>query len=138
MGPGDISFQERSGLGAGPRKGEDPACAWPLVGSVVGVSRVPVEHGTGPAWLLAPSQGLSGDCGVARPSPPQAYLPGPQKKKNRNYPAKQAVAVCEHSLLCCLGLFLQGQELKMLLETLSREHEGLFCTLKVPGGRGPH
>ena len=81
MGPGDISFQERSGLGAGPRKGEDPACAWPLAGSVVGVSRVPVEHGTGPAWLLAPSQGLSGDCGVARPSPPQAYLPGPQKKK---------------------------------------------------------
>ena len=40
MGPGDISFQERSGLGAGPRKGEDPACAWPLAGSVVGVSRV--------------------------------------------------------------------------------------------------
>lgn len=64
------SLQERSGLGAGPRKGEDPACLWPLVGSVVGVSQVPVEHGTGPAWLLAPSQSLSGDCAVARLSPP--------------------------------------------------------------------
>lgn len=36
MGLGDTSFQERSGLGAGPRKGEDPACLWPLVASVVG------------------------------------------------------------------------------------------------------
>ena len=116
MGPGDISFQERSGLGAGPRKGEDPTCVWPLVGSVVGVSQVPVEHGIGPAWLLAPSQGLSGDCGVARPRPTYQGC----RKKNRNYPAKQGVAVYERYLLCCLGLFLQDQELKMLLETLSR------------------
>lgn len=81
MGPGDISFQERSGLGAGPRKGEDPTCVWPLVGSVVGVSQVPVEHGIGPAWLLAPSQGLSGDCGVARPSPPPGLPTRAAEKK---------------------------------------------------------
>lgn len=53
MGPGDTSFQERSGLGAGPRKGEDPACLWPLVGSVVGVSQVPVGMAQAlPGFLL--------------------------------------------------------------------------------------
>ena len=73
MGPGDTAFQERSGLGAGPRKGEDPAWVWPLVGSVEGLSRVPVEHGTGPAWPLAPSRGLSGDCSQTQSSPRPTY-----------------------------------------------------------------
>lgn len=45
-------------------------CVWPLVGSVEGLSRVPVERGTGPAWPLASSRGLSGDCTIARLSPP--------------------------------------------------------------------
>lgn len=33
-------------------------------------------------------------------------------------------------LLCRVGMFFQGQELRMLLETLSKEQEGLFCALK--------
>lgn len=54
MGPGDTSFQERSGLkGAQGRVRTLPVCG-PWLPQWWGYRSMPVEHGIGPVWLLLP------------------------------------------------------------------------------------
>lgn len=63
-------------------------------------------------------------------------------EKTRDQLATRAVAAYTKRgplpcILCLVDLFLQGQEVELLLETPSKEQEGLFCPLSV-GKRGPH